>query len=96
MELMTLDGELVLIGTVFFSMLILHWVNRYYEEKVERNEEESKQLEIDMEITTHIMSKSIRIDDDLHEWLFAKFPKEMSVSDVIRELKELWEQNKGE
>jgi predicted CopG family antitoxin len=44
------------------------------------------------------MSKSIRIDDDLHEWLFAKFPKEMSVSDVIRELKELWEQHqdKGE
>jgi predicted CopG family antitoxin len=38
------------------------------------------------------MSKSIRIDDDLHEWLFANFPKEMSVSDVIRELKELWEQ----
>ena len=55
--------------------------------------------------TTHIttkenkkMSKSIRIDDDLHGWLFANFPKEMSVSDVIRELKEVWEQHqdKGE
>jgi hypothetical protein len=57
MKLMTLDGELVLIGTVFFSMLILHWVNRYYKEKVERNEEESKQLEIDMGITTHIYTQ---------------------------------------
>ena len=42
------------------------------------------------------MSKSIRIDDDLHEWLFAKFPKEMSVSDVIREFKEVWEQHHNE
>ena len=54
---MTLDGELVLIGTVFFSMLILHWVNRIYKEKVERNEEENKQLEIDMGITTHIYTQ---------------------------------------
>lgn len=54
MKLMTLDGELVLIGTVIFSVLILYWVNKDYKEKVKRNEEECKQLEIDMGITTHV------------------------------------------
>lgn len=39
------------------------------------------------------MSKSIRIDDDLHEWISDTFSKGKSFSDVIRELKEEWEQH---
>ena len=39
------------------------------------------------------MSKSVRIDDDLHEWIFDNYSKRKSISDVIRELKEFWEQH---
>ena len=38
------------------------------------------------------MSKSVRIDDDLHEWIMKSFAKSNTVSDVIRDLKLCWEQ----
>lgn len=39
------------------------------------------------------MSVSIRIDDDLHEWLLDhRDSKRRNISDVIREIKDFWEQ----
>lgn len=39
------------------------------------------------------MSISIRIDDDLHEWLLDhRDSKRRNVSDVIREIRDFWEQ----
>jgi len=40
-----------------------------------------------------VMSVSVRIDNDLHEWLMDhRDSKRKGISDVIRELKEFWEQ----
>lgn len=39
------------------------------------------------------MSVSIRIDDDLHEWLLDhRDSKRRNISDVIREMRDFWEQ----
>ena len=43
------------------------------------------------------MSVSIRIDEDLHEWLLDhRNSKRRNISDVIREIRDFWEQSQND